>query len=173
MARTSTILLGKIAKINGFEGTVTVRTDRNFSGKIPETESVFLVIDGRPVPFFIEYIEQFADGSIRMKFEDYDSYEKVKEFSGCSVLLSSTGTDLPVGSETGDLTGFTVISENDKHIGIIRELISNPGQLMLRVSGSDGRDILLPLHEDLIISVDPGNKEIILTIPDGLIGLNN
>ena len=29
-----------------------------------------------------------------MKFEDYDSYEKVKEFIGCNVLLSSSGTRL-------------------------------------------------------------------------------
>jgi 16S rRNA processing protein RimM len=173
MARTSTILLGKITKINGFEGAVTVRTDRNFAGKIAKTESVFLEIDGRPVPFFIEYIEQFADGSIRMKFENYDSYEKVKEFSGCSVLISSSDTDLFAGSEKGDLIGFTVSSENDHYIGIVRELISNPGQYMLRVSGADGRDILLPLHEDLIVEIDQDQKKITMTIPEGLTDLNN
>ena len=47
---------GKITKISGFEGAVTVRPERDFSGKIPETESVFLEIDGRAVPFFLNIL---------------------------------------------------------------------------------------------------------------------
>jgi 16S rRNA processing protein RimM len=172
MARTKTILLGKITKINGFEGAVTVRTERNFSGKIPDTESVFLEIDGRPVPFFIEYMEQFPDGSIRMKFEDYDSSEKIKEFAGCNVLISADGQDLSVASETGDLVGFRVLSENGEDIGIVKELISNPGQFILRVSDTLGKEILLPLHEDLIVGIDQDRKTITMTIPDGLLDLN-
>ncbi|MGD0583416.1 MAG: ribosome maturation factor RimM [Bacteroidales bacterium] len=167
-----TILLGKIKKINGFEGTVTVRTDRNFSGKLPQTESLFLEIDGRAVPFFLKYIEHFPDGSVRMKFEDYDSYEKVKEFIGCNVLLPSSLNEAEDESGSGDLVGFRVLNENGSDIGQIAELIKNPGQFILRVTDDKGKEILLPLHEDLIVEIDPELKQIRMIIPDGLIGLN-
>jgi 16S rRNA processing protein RimM len=172
MARMKTILLGKITKISGFEGAVTVRTNRDFSGKIPETGSVFLEIDGREVPFFLDYIEHFADGSVRMKFEDYDSYEKVKEFTGCNVLLSSSGTATGNEAAHQDLPGFRIINENGSYVGLITGLIKNPGQFILRVTDDEGKEILLPLHEDLIVEIDPELKQITLTIPDGLIGLN-
>lgn len=173
MARMKTILLGKITKISGYEGTVTVRTERNFAGKIPEAESVFLEIEGRPVPFLIEYIEQVSDGSLRLKFEDYDSYEKVKEFAGCNVLLSVSSLIPDSGHSSDDLSGFTIESAEGKNLGKISEIIENPGQLLLRVNDLHEKEFLIPFHEDLIVSVDPVQKKIIMIIPEGLIDLNS
>lgn len=172
MARMQTILLGKITKINGFEGAVTVRTDRNFSDKLPPIESVFLEIEGRPVPFFVEHLEEFNDGSIRLIFKDYNSYEKIKEFAGCNVLLPLKDKEQPVNSNSEDLTGFSLFSENDLYIGSVTRIIKNPGQWLLQVCGSNGNEILVPLHEDLIVEIDKERKKIFLTIPDGLLDLN-
>lgn len=172
MARMKTIY-GKITKISGFEGAVTVRPERDFSGKIPETGSVFLEIDGRAVPFFLQYIEHFADGSVRIKFEDYDSYEKVKEFTGCNVLLSSSGTGTGNEAVHQNLSGFRIINENGSYVGLIARLITNPGQFIIRVKDPDGKEILIPFHEDLIIEIDPERKQIRMIIPDGLIDLND
>ena len=47
------ILLGRVTKTSGFEGAVVVRLERSFIENIPQIESVFVEIDGRPVPFFI------------------------------------------------------------------------------------------------------------------------
>jgi 16S rRNA processing protein RimM len=172
MARMKTILLGKITKINGFEGVVTVRTSRTFSGKIPEAESVFLEIDGRPVPFFVEYLEQNHDGSFRMKFEDYGSYEKMKEFAGCNVLVSSSDEEYEKEPDPEDLIGFKVFNEKEAYIGRINELIANPGQVIMCLTDHSGKEILLPLHEDLILRIDPETEQIQMTIPEGLTDLN-
>jgi 16S rRNA processing protein RimM len=173
MARMKTILLGKIIKISGFEGAVTVRTERSFAGEIPEMESVFLEIEGRPVPFLLEYSESFGDGTARLKFEDYDTYEKVKEFAGCSVLIDASAVEPDTGAERDDLTGYELHDENGRHLGTITGVTENPGQLLLNVRTEKGGELLIPLHEDLIISADTEKKIITMTIPDGLTDLNN
>ena len=53
MAYKNEILLGRITKVSGYEGAVTVKLERIFSENLPHMESVFLEIEGRPVPFFI------------------------------------------------------------------------------------------------------------------------
>ncbi len=54
MAYNANILLGRISKVHGFEGAVTVKLEKNLIENIPDMESVFLEIEGKPVPFFIE-----------------------------------------------------------------------------------------------------------------------
>ncbi|HVN57623.1 MAG TPA: ribosome maturation factor RimM [Bacteroidales bacterium] len=172
MARVNTILLGKIIKINGFEGAVTVRTERSFAGEIPRKGPVFLEIEGRPVPFFIEYSEQISENMFRFKFEGYNTAGRMSEFSGCNILAEASA-----GQESGynddDLSGFILESEDGKAIGRITGIIENPGQLLLSVSGKPGNDFLIPLHEDLIVNIDQARKKIVMIIPEGLIGLND
>ena len=80
-------LLGRIVKIHGCEGAVTVKIEKIFSDNIPEMESVFLEIDGRRVPFFIEHYQNYGHENILFWFEDYKSVEKVTEFIGCKVYI--------------------------------------------------------------------------------------
>ena len=85
MAYNSNILLGRITKVSGYEGAVTVKLEKIFSENIPQMESVFLEIEGRPVPFFISDSEYSGADILKLQFEGYDSIEKVSEFmvAGC------------------------------------------------------------------------------------------
>ena len=165
-------LLGKITKIHGYEGAVTIRLERNFSDNIPELESVFIETDGRPVPFFIDYSEQPDLSTLRLRFTDYNSTEKVKEFVGCKIYLTEEAISvIPVENLLG-LKNFKILSAEDKFVGIITEIIENPGQLLLNIVLDSGKEILLPLHEDLIKEIDSENKIIRMIIPDGIADIN-
>lgn len=172
MAYKKHILLGKITKVHGYEGAVNIRLERNFSDNIPEIESVYIEIDGRPVPFFIDYSEQTDIYTLRVKFEDFESTERVKEFVGCKVFLTeSTDPQLPV-EDPNTLINFEVLSEEDILLGVIIEIIKNPGQLLLNIRTRPGKEILLPLHEDLIREIDSKNKIIRMIIPEGISDIN-
>ena len=175
MARTDTILLGKVIKVNGVDGAVTIKSERTYYGEIPETGPVFLEIDGRPVPFFIISSHENGTGLIKMRFEDWDSFEKAREFQGCNVFVirpSDPGKSRVKKGENAGLKGFYVENEANERIGTVSEIIENPGQLLLRVLGEGGRELLIPFHEDLIRRIDPENRKIIMLIPEGLEGLN-
>jgi 16S rRNA processing protein RimM len=172
MKPANCIILGKITKVHGFEGAVTVKTEINLSENIPHGEPVFIEIDGRPVPFFVEDTDSPRPGIINIKFDDYNSSEMVKEFVGCNVLLSGlTATD-NIDEDLSELPGFTVLSVEGDIIGIISKIIPNPGQLLLEITSPKGKTLLIPLHEDLISDINNDRKTITMVIPEGLTEIN-
>jgi len=165
-------LLGKITKVHGFEGAVTVKTELNLSENIPLGEPVFLQIEGRPVPFFVEDCFTSRPGLITIKFEDYDQSEKVKEFVGCNIFITGKSATDKKNEDLSDMLGYTVLSETGDSVGIINTVIANPGQYLLEITSAKGKKILIPLHEDLVTMINDDMKTITLIIPDGLTEIN-
>jgi 16S rRNA processing protein RimM len=172
MAYDKNILLGRITKVHGYEGAVTVKLEKIFSENIPLMESVFLEIEGRPVPFFISDSEYSGAGILKLKFEGYNSIEKISEFAGCRVFLT---TGIPVENNSDDilsLIGYNVFVNGDILLGIISGVITNPGQWLLNVLSLKRKEILIPFHEDFIVSIDRERKNLVMDIPDGLTEIN-
>lgn len=170
MAYQYNILLGEIIKTSGFEGAVLVKLDRKFIENIPALESVFLEVEGRPVPFFISSFEYTGSDILRLTFEGYESVEKVSQFKGCRIFLTSTSDEKEI-PENLQLEGYSVCDRNGKSLGKISEVIENPGNLLLSIL-SEGKEILVPLHENLILKVDRRKKAIFMEIPEGLTEIN-
>jgi 16S rRNA processing protein RimM len=172
MAYKKHILLGKITKIHGYEGAVTIRLERYFSDIIPKMESVFIEIDGRPVPFFIELAAQPDNLTLRLKFSGYESDVRMKEFVGCKVYLTDPEIKFSKIEDPQYLIDYKVYSHNKVLIGTISEIIEHPGQLLLSIKPASGKDIMLPLHEDLINKIDSKNRIIHMIIPEGIADIN-
>jgi len=166
------ILLGRITRVHGFKGAVTVKLEKQFFEKLPEMETVFLEIEGKPVPFFIEYNEQAGRGFARMKFEGYNSVLEVRELTGCPILAKGISAHKSNNDpHLNELIGYEVFS-GEESIGEINNIIENPGQLLLEVDNGRGGRILIPFHEDLIIQINALNKNVIMDLPDGLTEIN-
>ena len=54
-------------------------------------ESVFLEIEGRPVPFFVSGSDYSGADILKLRFDGYDSSDKVSEFTGCRIFLTTAG----------------------------------------------------------------------------------
>jgi len=161
MAYENKILLGRIAKVSGYEGAVTVKLEKIFTENIPQMESAFLEIEGRPVPFFISDLEYNGADVLKLSFEGYNSVIKVTEFIGCRIFLTS---DSPGENK--------VYTSEDIQLGSISDVISNNGQWLLNLTSKDKKSILIPFHEDLIIRIDKKKKIVVMDIPDGLLDIN-
>jgi 16S rRNA processing protein RimM len=172
MAYRCDILLGRITKTSGFEGAVAVRLENRFIENIPQMESVFLEIEGKPVPFFISGLEYSGADILKLSFEGYDSNEKVSEFSGCKIFLTSAISDADLKEDNITIIGYKVYTSEEQLLGSISEILQNNGQWLINVISITKKDILIPLHEDFIVSLDKRKKIIIMTIPEGLIGIN-
>jgi 16S rRNA processing protein RimM len=172
MAYQSDILLGRITKLNGYEGAVTVKLEKSFTEDIPHLESVFLEIDGRPVPFFISDYEYSGADILKLSFDGYESIEKVSEFTGCRVFLTAGLTGTSNEEELTDLIGYTVLVQNGITLGLITDIIQNPGQWLLNIDSPSKKEILIPLHEDFIVSIENDKKIVVMELPDGLLDIN-
>ncbi|TAL65903.1 MAG: 16S rRNA processing protein RimM [Bacteroidetes bacterium] len=172
MAYVNNILLGLITKVSGYEGAVTVRLEKIFYENIPRMESVFLEIEGKQVPFFISDSEYSGASLLKIKFEGYNSIKQVSEFIGCKVFLT---TSVPAEKEKGDIqifNGYQVFNYDNKLLGEFKEIITNPGQLLLSITSTNNKEILVPFHEHFILSIDKRRKRIVMNIPEGLTEIN-
>jgi 16S rRNA processing protein RimM len=166
------ILLGKISKVHGFEGAVTVKTELNLSEDIPAGEPVFLEIEGRPVPFFVEDNYRSRPGILTIKFEDYDSSDRVKEFVGCSVFIPSDSDIKKIDTDGINIISYKVFSDTGKIVGTISDIIYNPGQVLLELTSGTGKKILVPFHDDLVREIDDNRQIIKMVFPEGLMEIN-
>lgn len=171
VAYNAGILLGVIVKAHGFDGTVSIKSAGQFRDKIHEMESVFVVTDGKPVPFFIAEAETAGD-TIKLKFSGYESVDKISEFIGCKVVSTSAETSSSSDLSWQELTGFVLSTPRKDMIGKVSDVIENPGQLLLIVITEKGTEIMVPFHEDLIVSFDKKRKIISMDLPEGLLEIN-
>jgi 16S rRNA processing protein RimM len=173
MAYKSNILLGRITKVSGYEGAVTVKLEKSFTENIPHIESVFLEIEGRPVPFFISDYNYSGADVVKLSFEGYESEERVSGFIGCRIFLTDTGPeDKHSKPDTNNIIGFKVFLADSNLLGTITEIIENPGQWLLIIKSPANKEILIPFHEDFIVSIDKKKKSFIMDIPEGLAEIN-
>jgi len=173
MTYRNNILLGRITKVSGFEGAVAVKIEKIFTENIPEMESVFLEIEGRPVPFFISDLEYSGADILKLWFEGYDTVEKISEFTGCRIFLTDEiADDNNKKADNQLLIGYEVFTQENKLLGPVSDIISNNGQWLLNVSSLNKKNLLIPFHEDIIISIDKKRKSIIMDIPEGLLEIN-
>jgi 16S rRNA processing protein RimM len=172
MAYKCDILLGRITKISGYEGAVAIRLEKIFTENIPKMESVFLEIEGRQVPFFISGMEYSGADILKLWFEDYDSNEKISEFIGCRIFLTTGIFKEKSGNDDQHLVGYTIYIQEDKLLGSVSEVLQNNGQWLISVKSEYKKEILIPFHEDFITSIDKRKKIVIMNLPDGLTEIN-
>ncbi len=172
MAYKAIILLGQVTKAHGFEGAVTVKLEKTFIENIPEMESVFLIIEGKPVPFLISSSEYPGGDILWLTFDGYKSIHKIREFTQTSIFLTSEVSTDKQKEDLALFKDYKVHSEDNREIGIISGLIENPGQILLIIITREGKKILIPFHRNLIIKTDRRKKIIKMDLPEGLIDLN-
>jgi 16S rRNA processing protein RimM len=161
--------IGRITKTYGFEGAVIVRNEGGITREPEQGEPVFVVIDGIPVPFFTREAWSPSPGTLIISFDDYLTEKSVIGFKGCEVR---TGKEDNVKRDPSSLEGYTIIDKNSSFRGVIARVIQNPGQMIAAITSAGG-EILIPMHQDLIISVDKKRKLIEMSLPSGLTGIND
>ena len=158
--------IARVLKSNGTDGEVLV----SFIGIDPEDidlqEPVFIPWDGLPVPYFFESFEPRGLNRALVRLTGVRSLRDADELAGRD-LFSEEGL-----SDDGDedFTGWTVLDEAGARIGIISGHEDIPGNPCVWVETPD-RQVLLPLHEDLVLSVDEKSGTLVLRIPDGILDL--
>ncbi len=173
MSDKKLILLGKIVKVHGYGGAVLISTDSAVFGKLPGIKWVFIEIDNKPVPFPVSSVTEHSSGSIVLKFEGYDSSEKIAEFVGCRLYIVNDG------SESSDnlpdhiiLAGFTLLGPDNGVIGKIKKVMSLPMQYMLVLESPDYKELMIPLNDGWVIKTDREKKIIVMDIPNGILDIN-
>lgn len=173
MKKDDHYLLGSLLKTTGNKGEIILKLNSDLSEEIQKLESIFIDIDGKLVPFFIENIKVKSSSTVVVKIEGIDTELASEEFIGCDFYISmqqKNGIDLGF-VDTTDVAGYIVKNRNNKLIGTVIEFIDISKNPLLNVKTESG-EVLIPASDELIIEVDDDQRIILMTIPEGLLDLS-
>ena len=189
--------IAQVLKSNGTDGELVMSFREIAPEDINLKEPVFIVFDGLPVPFFIESLVKRGNSKALVHLTGIKNQEDVEEIAGKAVYIEDdilpelsleedgfaalVGWTLLMPAEIPDQVGddeetveddeetsLPALTGNLYVVGEITEYIDIPNNPCIEVETENGA-VMIPLHQDLILSVDPEYQEIIMQIPAGLL----
>ncbi|MCF8358903.1 MAG: hypothetical protein K9H26_09105 [Prolixibacteraceae bacterium] len=164
--------IGFVKKTHGVRGELLLVFDNVPEEVLEEADYLFFETDGLLVPFFIKEISFRDDNTAAFLFDLIENVDKAREYSGCNVFVNKNlFTKKTDNGNISSLKCFSVIDPNLGKTGVITE-ISNYGGNVVATVDTGKSEVLLPLNDALIISIDKKNKILTMDCPEGLLGLN-
>ena len=154
--------IAQVLKSNGTEGELVICFFDIGPEDIDLQEPVFIYFDGLPVPFYFDSFRQRGVNRALVRLTGVRSLKDADELSGKDLFA-----DYFEEEEAEDLTGWEVRTPEGDAIGTVSDLEDIPGNTCLWVQRPDGTEILLPFHEDLVVSLK--DRVLTLQIPEGLL----
>ena len=166
------LAIARILKSYGTDGGLLVSSDVDLES-LEKGEPVYIVYDGLEVPFFISACTPKGSRYI-LHLTDISTLEDADEVVGRDILA-----DVAEEADGPDFIGWTVYDAGavpdsagaagrsgkarPRLLGTVTDDAPIPGNYCLYVG-----DIMIPLHEDFIVSADPERRELVLNLPAGL-----
>lgn len=168
--------IGRTNKTHGVDGTLRITVEDTFWDDFVAAEVIFLETGGQPAPFFVE--DRWGGDPLYLKLEEIDSREAARPLTNQVIFLRREDLQIPVTEDTKVAqttffqrwVGYTIVDDEIGEVGKIEAILELPQQF-LAVLQYGGQEVMVPLHEDLITSVDDQVRRVVMDLPEGLLSL--
>lgn len=169
---TTFFLLGKTLKSHGTSGQLRLLVEDKLKGYFTPSENIFLEINGSKVPFKINDVSEEAHFVIAL--QDVNSKEFSDTLTNKEIWIpidkiKARHQNAPKNLKDVWFDYFILDQATLQTFPILRTE-EFPQQLMAVIE-RNGKEIYVPLHEQLISSIDRKEKIIYMKIPEGLLDL--
>ena len=161
--------IGKLSKPHGIKGEISLMFQDDVFDRV-EAEYLVLGIDGILVPFFMEEYRFRSDELALVKFEDIDSQERAAELTGCEVFFPRALAEIDDNEELSyaQIVGFEIVDDNlGKSVGVIASVDNSTDNVLFELENGG----LIPVADDWIKNIDGNKRQIVMTLPEGLLDL--
>ncbi len=186
ISRTELKEIGRLQKPHGINGEITASSPLD-AAELGSLRCVVLEIDGIFVPFFLTACRPKSSQTSLVTIDGIDS--EVEAAKLCPAPLYALRDDLrrleaegdeeddddrEDGLYADDLVGFTVESDDGLLKGEIVELDDSTENSLFIVRDQNGQRLMLPVADgSMIAEIDVDRHHLVLSLPEGLIDLNN
>ena len=171
MEKQGIILIGEIYREHGIQGRVRVYIYSHDGENFRQGMKVLLknsagvskeVLIQEAVPYQKWFLT---------KFSSFSSPDDVKTWRKAQVFISQKDLKKSGQGEAYifELIGFVVCDLKGKEIGTIQEVRGAGLTALFVLEGAQGREVLIPVVPQWIISRDKKGKKIVMNLPEGLI----
>jgi len=161
--------IGKLVSTFGVKGEMVLQHRLGKKTSLKNLETVF-VEDKKDemLPYFIEQAKIKSEKEIYIKLEGISSKEAAQKLLQKELWLTEedflkyAGKSAPIS-----FVGFHLINDG-KDLGEIAEVIEQPHQVLCKIF-INGKEALIPIHEETLEKIDKKKKQLYVTLPVGLL----
>ena len=161
--------IGKLVATFGVNGEMVLLHHLGKKTSLKGLDAIFIEAKKDEfLPYFIQSIRIKNDQELFIKLESIDTKEAARPLLQKQVWLTEevfhqyAGKSAPIS-----LLGFHII-DGKEDIGEILEVIEQPHQLLCRID-LEGKEALIPIHQETLLKVDKKKKQVFVELPDGLL----
>jgi 16S rRNA processing protein RimM len=159
--------IGFISKLHGFKGELMCIIEEGDAEDYRDEKFLFLKIDGYDVPYHVEDFKN-KNGNAIVKFEDVNDTEKAKSFLKKDVFTELNQEIKEEEFTFENILGFELRDETFGSLGNIEKLEEYPQQVIATCTVNK-KEVLIPLSDEIISSIDEEKKIVFVDLPPGLI----
>jgi len=173
MAEESLLNVGKIANTHGIRGELKVWPQTDFPDVRFKPGSKLLMIDpdgGESVT--VEIISSREQKKMFVvKLKGYDDINQVEKYKGWELKVSaSERAPLAEGEYyVRDIIGCAVETDEGEQLGTITDILSPGANDVWVVKLAKGKELLLPVIDDVVLDVDIAARKVKVHLMEGLL----
>lgn len=164
------IEIGWTGKAHGLKGEIKLRVQAFYEDDLLAAKSV--LIGTPPIPYFVEQLR--GGGAIIGKFEGLDAREQINLLSNKPLYLMTSqvaAIEEPEPDTPWDaLIGYHIKAVGYPDLGPISGILDLPEHYLAELT-HNGKALLIPLHENLVETIDEDAQELVMVLPEGLLDL--
>jgi 16S rRNA processing protein RimM len=161
--------IGKLVASFGLTGEIILVHHLGKKTSLKGLEIIFLEEKkDELIPYFIESSKIKNEEEIYLKIEGINSKEAAKKIVPKEVWLPEEEFEKYARKSAPiSLVGFHIIDAGND-IGEILEVIEQPHQVLCRID-LNGKEALIPVHQETLDKIDKKKKLVYIDLPDGLL----
>ncbi|MGB6152480.1 MAG: ribosome maturation factor RimM [Pricia sp.] len=173
MRKEDCFYLGKVVSKYSYKGEVLVKIDTDEPEIYENMESVLIAMKGgNLVPFFIDRCRLHKSLLLRIDFEEVKDEAAADRIMNHQLFLPLSMLPKLEGDKFyfHEITGFIVVDAVHGNIGTITGVNDTTSQAIFEVE-KDGKELLIPITDDIFTGLDREKKIVKVSTPDGLVEL--
>lgn len=169
------LLVGHVARAHGNKGAVIVNPETDFADARFAVGNTVVIEDAQTGTTSERRIEavRFHDGRPILTLEGIDTMDAAEALAGAVVKMREAEL-APLAPGTfyrHDLVGCEVKERHGASIGRVTR-VEGPIERSLLVVASRRGEVMIPMVEGFIVTLNVADKEIVVDLPEGLVDLN-
>lgn len=146
--------VGQLRRPHGLRGEMLMEVLTDFPQRLRVGTKLF--VGENHAPATLASVRGHNDGLL-VRFRGVENPEQAGKYRGKAVFVRADDRPpLPEGEfYHHEVIGLRVVSEQDEELGILSEILITGANEVYIVKRPDGRDLLLPAIEDVILKIDP------------------
>ncbi|CAH1203091.1 Ribosome maturation factor RimM [Paenibacillus allorhizoplanae] len=165
------VTVGKVVNSHGIRGELKIVPETDFPERFDVGNSLIIVdSQNKQTPVTVKTSRLHKNVFIVL-FSQFSNINDVEKFKG-SLLKIEAKDQKPL--EEGEyyyheIIGCKVVTEDEQELGLISEILTPGANDVWVVSLPKGKQLLLPVIDDVILKVDIPNKTIRIHLMEGLL----